>query len=263
VVENGFRGHLSLHIEKTAGTSFEKFLVDFYGQRQVFLYKRDGDQLIRSDNLLDIVKLNPLVDKIRTLSGPIGVTPLAHWLVLRLLDSQNHGGIRKLPRKWSAIHGHFDIDRFDQFTKNPFRTVILRDPLERAISHFRYWERAKGVVTHRIDVPYDSTINFRDFILLDDLQNYQSKALGGTPLECFDAVGVTENLEAFISDFVYKRKQIRSQIVEVPHLNRSFGGVDLTDLGIDNEFEKRFKSLNQLDYENYQKAQKLCGLYAS
>lgn len=260
MIESG--GHLSLHIEKTAGTSFEKFLVGFYGPTQVFLYKCDKDQLIRSDNLIDAAKLNPLIDKIRTLSGPLGFTSFAHRLVLRFLGDESNIGIRKMPKRWKAIHGHFDIHRFDKLVVNPFTTVILRDPLERAISHFRYWQRTKGVVTHRVGIPYKEDMNFQDFTSLCEMQNYQSKSLGEIPLECFDVVGVTENLGAFISYFLYKKGRA-DEIKEVPHFNKAFGEADFVDLGIDCIFEKKFKSLNELDYENYNRAKKLCGLHTT
>lgn len=266
MVENDQQKHISVHIEKTGGTSVERFLVDFYGRNRVLIYNNARDRLVPADNLLISARLNTTVDKIRSMAGPIGLVPLVNWPIIRLL-TKNHfsacGDEICFPKEWSVIHGHFSADKFDALIPNPFRTVVLRDPLGRTISHYLYWQRARGVLNHFQKIPFDSNMSFGDFALQPVLQNFQTKALGGISLENFDVVGVTENLGVFIAGVARIRGGGFSQSLVIPCLNKALVVPDNNLLGIDDEFVRKFKSFNESDYSNYHKARKLCGLDAS
>jgi hypothetical protein len=258
MVEREEQKHISVGIEKTAGTSFGRFLVWFYGPDNVLIYKNDSNSLISADNPITLAAQNTVVDKLRSLGGITGILPVTHLAIRFLRNREKRPGNLSLPEKWLVIHGHFKADMFDSVVPNPFRTVVVRDPLERAISHFRYWKRAKGVVNHQFSLQYSSGVSFRDFALSGCMQNFQTKALGSIPLEDFDVVGVTEDLDGFIENVARRRKGKSGKMYQTPHLNKSYGSLDLRDLGIDGEFVRKFKSVNALDYNNYQKAKKLC-----
>jgi len=253
--------HISTHIEKTAGSSIVKFLFDFYGRRNVMIYSADTDSLYNADNLVMLLRFSPHMDKFRNSKVGRELSPLINGAAINVLrfESQlnNHTKENILSENIAAIHGHFSADRFDTLIKNTFKTVILREPLQRAASHYRYWKTARGVLNERINIPYQNNMRFEEFALLDSMQNYQSKALGTTKIEEFDIVGIAESLESFISKFVQMRGQIKNnKHSNLMHLNASTEYRSCDDESNLN-FVKKFKSLNELDYEIWNKAKLL------
>lgn len=256
--------HVSTHIEKTAGTSLQEFYTRYYGTRNVYIYSSDTDSLISADRLLMKARINPIADKVRLLSKQLGLTSLAHAFVIGRLNNQNSGkGLSGLPANCSLIHGHFVADRFDNIVQKPFRTVVLRDPLERMISHYKYWKEVQGVTNHRIDIPFDCHMSFDDFQSVKCLQNFQSSAFGSLNINDFDLVGVTQNLPDFVDKFV-KRCPIqgRKATEVLRKLNSSPRKTDYDQFGIDDKFIRKFKRQNELDYINYNHALELNGFSA-
>lgn len=190
---------------------------------------------------------------------------MAHSFVLNHLSNRTSSQLfKKIPTNCSIIHGHFVADHFDDVISNPFRTVVLRDPLDRMISHFKYWKEAKGVTNHRIDIPFDINMTFIDFQSSQCLQNFQSSALGSLSINDFDLVGVTQKLPNFVNNFV-KRCPIQGRVTteDLRKLNSSPGKTDYHQFGIDVNFIKKFKCANELDYMNYNRALEMNGLMIS
>jgi hypothetical protein len=101
---------ISLHVPKCAGTSLRQALIDAYGENQIHF---DND-----DRLLDP-------------KSPVNV------------DRQ--GFLREFNSKRDAVlngkrivHGHFCMLKY-QGIKAP-RVTILRDPVDRLISHYLFWK---------------------------------------------------------------------------------------------------------------------------
>jgi hypothetical protein len=256
--------HVSTHIEKTAGTSLQEFYTRYYGPKNVYIYSTDTDSLICADRLLMKARISPIVDKVRSLSKQLGLTSLAHTFVIGRLNNQNSDkGLPGLPANCSLIHGHFVADRFDDIVQKPYRSVVLRDPLERMISHYKYWKEVQGVTNHRIDIPFDCHMSFMDFQSVKCLQNFQSSALGSLSINDFDLVGVTQNLPDFVNKFV-KRCPIQGWMTteDLRKLNSSPRKTDYNQFGIDGNFIKKFKSQNELDYMNYDRALEMNSLNA-
>lgn len=254
--------HVSTHIEKTAGTSLQEFYARYYGPKRVYIYSSGTDSLICADRFLMRARVNLIADRLRTISKQFGLTALAHSFVINHLSNRSLGGMqKKIPTNCSVIHGHFVADSFDDVISNPFRTVILRDPLDRMLSHFKYWKEAKGVTNHRIDIPFDGKMTFNDFQSAQCLQNFQSSALGNLSIRDFDLVGVTQNLPNFISEFT-RKCPIEGRAVggELKKLNASPKRTDYAQFGIDAHFMKAFKHNNELDYFNYNCALEMNGL---
>jgi hypothetical protein len=199
------RVHINTHIEKTAGTSLQEFFTRFYGPQNAYIYSSDTDTLVRANRLIMKARTNTLVDRIRYVSKQLGLTALAHSIVINHLSnhSENHH-LNQLPKNCLFIHGHFVADYFDKFGIKQFRTIILRDPLERTISHYKYWKEARGVTNHRVQIPFDERMDFRDFALLGQMCNFQTTAFGGLKIYDFDLVGVTQNIELFTDKFLSK-----------------------------------------------------------
>lgn len=245
--------HISTHIEKTAGTSLQEFYMRYYGSKNVYIYSSDTDTLICANRTVMKARVNVIVDKIRLLSKQLGLTSFAHSIVLNHLHNhpENHSTIA-IPKNCYLIHGHFVADKFDNLISNSFRTIVFRDPLDRAISHYKYWREAKGVTNHRIDIPFDEKMTFQEFYLVPCMQNFQTTALGKLEIKDFDLVGVTEQLDRFVDKFGNMR-HMRSDFLNLGlrRLNISPTISSNSQFYDDFGFIKKFKSFNQLDYYNY------------
>ncbi len=252
------RKHISVHIEKTAGSSLEDFLVRFYGRENVLIYSANTEKVFPSGNIVMFLRFNPIVDKLKSSKIGSASLPIAHKMALYLLKFQggqkDSNGETILPKSWQVIHGHFKADKFDLKVANPFRTIILREPLERTMSHYKYWKKAKGVLNHRINIPYQENMHFRDYALLTEQQNFQSNSFGSVDLKDFDVVGVTEKFGDFLLDLIKKRGRQDFVLTKIPRLNESKWSSSFKEFDIDDNFVKKFKSINELDYENWQKA---------
>jgi len=154
---------VSLHIPKTAGTSFRKTLKSNYGEEEV----------IRLDITLKHQKLRINQALFEELSLPPGT---------------------------SVVHGHFKpsdlVERFPETKNVPFITW-LRDPVERVISNYYYLEKRlkeeldeEGKNLNILSKMQRSLLEYaRDAIN----RNRQVKFLEGMPLEDFSFVGILEH----------------------------------------------------------------------
>ncbi len=187
----------SVHIEKAGGSTIENFFETQLGCQRVAYYHAPSDRLIRSSDFI-LSPSNPVVDAVKE---KVMGTP--YWSVLKklyfLIGSREQ--VRKedpiIPNGVRVIHGHFRADRFDTEIDSPIRAVALREPLQRMHSHFSHWRRTRGNAEWRVRINYDLKIQFVDFAMLPQLQNYQAQALAGKELTDFDAVGIVEQLDLY------------------------------------------------------------------
>ena len=158
---------VSLHLPKTAGTSFLRLLESHYGAGLL----RDYD-----DRPLNRERWQR---RATALGGCLrNALPAGH---LRGIE---------------CIHGHFLPVKYRLLgwrTKVRF-VVWLRDPVERLASHYFYWQRSYDPVNaeplHRRVV--GEGWDLERFCLGPELQNTYSQFLWAFPLSRFDFVGITE-----------------------------------------------------------------------
>lgn len=233
------------------------FFANVYKKRNILIYSIDTNEIFRANNWVMQIRFSPFINQIRTKSFFKKLNPFINKTALFFLNSSD--GKKQLDdfdNNWNLINGHFNADKFDTQIQNPFRTIIFREPLERTISHFRYWEKSKGILNHRINIPYDQGISFRDFALNQQLVNFQSKSLGGMSIGDFDVVGITENMNSFVSDFL-KKRGILEYPIEIRKLNESSVKNKREGLGIDPTFIHKFTIFNAQDYECWEKAKEM------
>jgi hypothetical protein len=159
---------ISVHLPKTAGTSFARALEGHFGHRLL----RDYGDL------------------------PLHRRPLA-----RTLSAVAHG-LRHLGHvdlSVECIHGHFLPAKYRLVAlRRPASFVTwLRDPVDRLASHYHFWRRSYEPGTagplHRRVV--EEGWSFERFGLSAELRNTYAQLLWGFPLSRFAFVGITERYE--------------------------------------------------------------------
>lgn len=170
---------ISVHLPKTAGTSFYKLLDDHFNG----LIKRDYKD----------VPLNKSISSRR-------LQALLKCLSLYVIN----------PKKINCIHGHFmPLKYFFYRSQSDVKFVTwMRNPVERLASHYFHWLRTYDVSTspllHRRVV--EEKWSLERFCLGPEMKNMYSQFLWFFPLTKFDFVGITEfyesELEYFCGKFV-------------------------------------------------------------
>ncbi len=151
---------ISLHIPKTAGTSFRNILKNIYGE----------DQVVRFDiNERDEVRLN-----------------------------QIHYSEKHLP-KVKVVHGHFVMGTLkNKFHLPPECKMItwVRDPVKRVVSNFFYLEsRLQELLNeekNNLNILSKMQRTLIEYARADINRNRQSKFLAGSKLEDFQFIGIQE-----------------------------------------------------------------------
>lgn len=156
---------ISVHLPKTAGTSFEYELEHSL-----------GDKLLK-DYSLGIVKNSALNN---------------NKLALELSANIRYSKYENI----DCIHGHFFPLKYlmlDKYINVKFITW-MRHPVDRYFSHFYYLknnftlEQTEGIHYLMIDEDW----SFERFVFEPEFQNLYSQFLWGFPLEYFDFIGITE-----------------------------------------------------------------------
>ncbi|MBL1218971.1 MAG: hypothetical protein D8M59_15940 [Planctomycetes bacterium] len=159
---------ISVHLPKTAGTSFGAVLTQQYGDR---LLRDYGDYPINT----------PVIDRHRA--------ALAHAVACAAEPDR----FADVP----CIHGHFLPIKYlplvDQLDEVRFVTW-LRHPVDRVISHYEYWKRkyqpktAPALQRQMVEEAW----TLERFCLGPEMRNLYCQFLWGFPLDYFSFVGVTE-----------------------------------------------------------------------
>ena len=161
---------VSLHLPKTAGTSFLALLEQVYGDA---LLRDYADRPLHS---------SPWRRKKQAITNAL---------------CNLHPGPALLETR--CVHGHFLPLKYRGLAlRLPLRFVTwLRDPVERLASHFHYWQRSydrrEAGPLHRRCV--EEGWDLERFCLGPELRNSYSSFLWGFPLKHFDFVGITEHYE--------------------------------------------------------------------
>ncbi len=183
---------VSVHMPKTAGTSFRGALEEHFGDR----FRHDYQDY-------------PLAH-----SPPTRRQQARDWCEAARAD--DFAGV-------SCVHGHFLAIKYLQLAERLPCTFVtwLREPVARLVSHYHYWLRAydgdSPLVSplHRRVVEEGWTL--QQFCLAPELRDVYSEFLWGFPLDRLDFVGITE---FFPEDLRYFSQEIMGNIVRSQTLNR-------------------------------------------
>ena len=210
---------ISLHLPKTAGTSFVYTLKNYFGEK-IFLDYSD-------------------------LPISISIQARAKSAIQKSLEIADSGLLG-----WKCVHGHFLPFKYlllSTHTKLHFITW-MRHPLYRAISHYNYWQKTYDP---RTSLPHQKKViegcwSLEDFCFSNEYRNLYSQYLWGFPLEYFKFIGVTE---FFDEDFKFFTKKWLSIDVKPTRLNNSNPCFE-----VDHEFIKTFEEFHANDMNLYRRA---------
>lgn len=193
---------ISAHIPKCAGSSLKYQFFEVFGPKHVLLiYPHGGGTYLGSDEYQ--LKL-PVNIKARLRGAMVGTPGLREvyraWDRMRPEPQSCQG----FPPDIKIIHGHKPMDELvNQFPDSP-KITVLRNPYERAWSHFLYWREMRWQKGPKAVAPwFDENTPFNTFAFHPDFQNYQSRWLGGVPIQEINLVGTTERYPQFIRNFYY------------------------------------------------------------
>ncbi|CAH9017715.1 sulfotransferase family protein [Candidatus Nitrosacidococcus sp. I8] len=183
--------------------------------------------------------------------------PLAKGNLQRNMDCL-FTSIKNKPRSEQIIFGHFLVGKYAKFNgihfkKRPNTVYItfLRDPLQRAISHFFFWKRT-DVIGHRVWEQFtQENWDLEQFLLSKEHRNFQAKFLWRFSLMQFDFIGLTEHFNDSIKMLriifpLFKNLTIREENANPNRVGNSYL--------ISPKLAKQFKQQNQQDYALYHQA---------
>ena len=164
---------VSVHLPKTGGASFGKSLRDNFGSgllRDYGDFPINTPQLERNKSALQNCLAND--------------------------EKEFHGK--------ECIHGHFLPIKYLPLSdrRNTNFITWLRNPVERVLSHYYYWQRTynpkKAPALHKAMM--EEKWSLERFCLGPEVKNLYSQFLYGFPLEYFSFIGITEFYD---DDFAY------------------------------------------------------------
>jgi len=157
---------VSVHIPKTAGSSFRDLLIQSLGDQVCLSY--DQKPLRNRAEGTALTKVEP----------------------------------RAEPYACAVLHGHFVADRVSlPVDANQRYAVWLRHPVERLISHYFFWKREPYLDQPLCRRLIDEDMDIETFAALDAMRDLQGFFLGDIPLDDFDFVGITEHFGPSIQRF--------------------------------------------------------------
>jgi len=158
---------LSVHIPKTAGSSFKDLLVRKVGAQRVCLRYDQTPLRYRADG------------------RPVPSLDLAET------------------SECTVVHGHFVADHviLPPGVEAPRCAVWLRHPVERLISHYLFWKRQPYLDQPLCRRLLQDDLGVEEFASLPAMRNLQSFFLGAIPISRFAFVGVTELFAESIDRF--------------------------------------------------------------
>ena len=144
----------------------------------------------------------------------------------------------------SVIHGHFAPKKYSGRFPNAIYVTWLRDPVERVVSHYFYWQRSYLPGDARWEQVAMQKMSLEQFAQLDFARDVYSRWFSPLGVERFDFVGIMEEYDRSLEMF---RRLICPEIQldsTLRNQNPNRGG-NFYDLGP--ELRRKILELNQRD----------------
>jgi hypothetical protein len=213
---------ISLHLPKTAGTSFRASLAAHFGDR----YRNDYDDL-------PISKSETLRQEEALAAG-------------HAIARQGLAGVE-------CIHGHFLPAKYLRLRDIQELTFItwMREPAARMLSHYEYWQESYDARTaaphHRQVIEQGWTLE--QFCLSEQFRNIYTQYLWKFPLEAFSFIGISEFYEEDMREFSERFLVASLQ----PRYENATRSANLRS-GVDEAFLDKVRDFHAADMRLYQQA---------
>jgi hypothetical protein len=214
---------ISVHLPKTGGSSFKTLLQEQYGQQMLLDYD----------------------DK-----------PMSHNKLSRNWAAIMHNFRARPLENIHCIHGHFLPYKYAYLNQESDYVIWLRDPAERIVSHYYYWQRTSNKIQkpplhHKLT---NKELSLEQFCRLPRFWNFYHQYLFRFKLENFSFIGLIENYEQSLTLFCkqFHIEKPVSVLFENQNSSRSGKTYDICP-SLRHYIEKK----NQKDYQLYYQAQRL------
>lgn len=163
---------VSVHIPKTAGVSFRTGLRQRFGDRLLLDY---GDSPLSGS----------LSDRWRRLRRRVEV----------------HRRAGEITSSYDAVHGHFAASKYQPLGDRVALCAFFRDPVERLISQYRYWQRTPYPDNRMWARMHADNMSPGQLASLPRQRGIYRLFTAGLPMERFAFVGITEEYRASLALF--------------------------------------------------------------
>lgn len=217
---------VSIHLPKTAGSTFKGVLAEVYGRRLRFDY---GDQY-------GFMELSQPTLEMRLRRAVKRVTDFRPYF------------------KPQCIHGHFKATKYARQYPDAQYVTWIRDPVERLVSHYNHWKRRPDPAHTVCREMVRQDMALEQFAELPAMRNVQSRYLDGMPLERFWFVGIQEHFDQMLRRFLELAGAGQVQVKSV-NINENKGYAERYDLS--EGLRQRIELLNAMDRELYVRSREL------
>lgn len=212
---------ISVHLPKTAGTSFKKALKDYFGEGCMDDY---------SDNIYSL--------------------DFAEHISKAVHDSREI--LDKDFSNLKCIHGHFLPLKYKALSEKMDLKFItwMRDPVERLLSQYYYWKNSvpgQFDTHHRKFLEEDWSVE--KLCLHPKYKNMYSHYLYAFPVEKFEFIGITEFYE---QDLQWLAQRYLDDYL--PHYTENMTARDIKKTNIDSGLLKAIREFHKEDFDLYRKA---------
>ena len=216
---------ISLHIPKTAGTTFKSVLERVYPAEAL---------------LLDYA------DRVGNPSSQFR-TDFAAW------QHHNEETIRNLPATAHAVHGHFWLGKYAPFFPRAKKIVWLRDPARQLISAYHYWKATPLTDNPLKRLLHEKNLSVLEFARLKGLHSPVTELfLRGYGLDDFDFVGIQEY---FQDDLDALCRLMGWPIIDAAVMNPT-ASAEYRGFVFDEEIMAEIRALNRADVDLYEEARR-------
>jgi hypothetical protein len=163
---------LSIHIPKTAGTSFGESLKATFGERLMLDY---GDW-----------------------AGFNSPEVIGHRAER---TAQMRARRDELLETFDVIHGHFLADKYLGLFPQADFVAFFRDPYQQTLSNYFFMQNNPHLPHPAVKMFHDAKMTILDFLSWDGVPNPHAKFLGSVPVESLAMVGLTEEFSRSMALF--------------------------------------------------------------
>lgn len=218
--------YVFIHVPKTAGTSLVHAFIKLFGDQYV-LQRYPDQNPVRTWWQKMYRRLSLFVrEYVWMYRFIVGHVPVTDYL-------------RRMP------DGSF------QKRHNDVYMIFLRNPLERAISHYYYWQQISDTRNKLWNDFQENKPTVEDFLLNPIYANFHTRYLKEYPIEAFDFVGISEEYDKSI--LLLRRMFPELHNLEVLHYNSTAVKDDSKIKQLSQSVINQFCEMNREDYRLYER----------